>query len=84
LATHKSKRDEKPRGEDILKVQETPTFSGRVIAALYLDPNGKQKSGRVMISAEAAMEYGILDSNGKQPPSYREQKGSPRQFFKKS
>ena len=73
-----------PGGADILKVQETPTFSGRVIAALYLDSNKRQRSGQVVISAEAAMEYGIVDSNGKQPPAYREQKGSPRQFFKKS
>jgi hypothetical protein len=34
--------------------------------------------------AEAALEYGFKDFNGKQPPSLREQKGSPRPFFTKS
>jgi hypothetical protein len=41
------------------------------------------KSGNVVIAAEAALEYGFADSNGKQPASLREQKGSPRSFFKK-
>ena len=35
------------------------------------------KSGSVVIAAEAALEYGFKDFNGKQPPSFREQKGSP-------
>jgi hypothetical protein len=42
------------------------------------------KSGSVVIAAEAALEYGFKDFNGKQPPSFREQKGSPRPFFTKS
>ncbi len=70
--------------EAILKLQETSTFSGHVVAELYLDPNRKEKSGQVVISVEAAIEYGILDSNGKQPPSYREQKGSPRGHFSRN
>ena len=41
------------------------------------------KSGSVVIAAEAALEYGFKDFNGKQPPSFREQKGSPRPFFTK-
>jgi len=36
------------------------------------------------IAAEAALDYGFKDFNGKQPPSLREQKGSPRPFFTKS
>jgi hypothetical protein len=42
------------------------------------------KSGSVVIAAEAALGYGFKDFNGKQPPSFREQKGSPRPFFTKS
>jgi hypothetical protein len=41
------------------------------------------KSGSVVIAAEAALEYGFTDFNGKLPPILRGQKGSPRPFFKK-
>ena len=41
------------------------------------------KSGSVVIAAEAALEYGFKDFNGKQP-SLREQEGFPRPFFAKS
>jgi len=51
---------------------------------LYSDPQLMSKSGSVVIAAEAALEYGFKDFNGKQPPSLREQKGSPRTFFTKS
>ena len=42
------------------------------------------KSESVVIAAEAALEYGFKDFNGKETPSLREQKGSPRPFFTKS
>jgi NAD(P)-dependent dehydrogenase (short-subunit alcohol dehydrogenase family) len=72
-----------PGGDKIIKNSETPRFSGLAIAALYADPKLMSKSGNVVIAAEAALEYGFTDFNGKQPPSLREQKGSPRRFFKK-
>ena len=72
-----------PDGEKILENSETPKFSGLVIASLYGDPKLMSKSGNVVIAAEAALEYGFTDFNGKQPRSLREQKGSPRPFFKK-
>jgi NAD(P)-dependent dehydrogenase (short-subunit alcohol dehydrogenase family) len=72
-----------PGGDNILENSETPNFSGFVIASLYTDPKLMSKSGNVVIAAEAALEYGFADSNGKQPASLREQKGSPRSFFKK-
>jgi hypothetical protein len=59
-------------------------FSGLAISSLYSDPQLMSKSGSVVIAAEAALEYGFKDFNGKQPPSLREQKGSPRPFFTKS
>ena len=71
-------------GDKILESQETPKFSGLAIASLYSDPQLMLKSGSVVIAAEAALEYGFKDFNGKQPPSLREQKGSPRPFFTKS
>jgi NAD(P)-dependent dehydrogenase (short-subunit alcohol dehydrogenase family) len=73
-----------PGGDKILASQETPKFSGLAIASLYSDPQLMSKSGSVVIAAEAALEYGFKDFNGKQPPSLREQKGSPRPFFTKS
>jgi len=72
-----------PGGDNILENSETPKFSGFVIVSLYADPKLMSKSGNVVIAAEAALEYGFADSNGKQPASLREQKGSPRSFFKK-
>jgi hypothetical protein len=73
-----------PGGVKILESAETPRFSGLAIASLYSDPQRMSKSGSVVIAAEAALEYGFKDFNGKQPPSFREQKGSPRPFFTKS
>ncbi len=46
---------------------ESPQFIGRVIAALANDPNIMKKSGKVLVAASEAMEYGIQDIDGKQP-----------------
>jgi len=73
-----------PGGDKILASQETPKFSGLAISSLYSDPQLMSKSGSVVIAAEAALEYGFKDFNGKQPASLREQKGSPRPFFAKN
>lgn len=73
-----------PGADKILESAETPKFSGLAVASLYSDPQLMSKSGSVVIAAEAALEYGFKDFNGKQPPSLREQKGSPRTFFLKS
>jgi NAD(P)-dependent dehydrogenase (short-subunit alcohol dehydrogenase family) len=51
---------------------ETPEFTGHVIWGLYSDPALAQKSGRTLIAAELAQEYGITDKEGRQPPSCRE------------
>jgi NAD(P)-dependent dehydrogenase (short-subunit alcohol dehydrogenase family) len=84
-ATERAKAlvSELPGGNNILENSETPKFSGLVIASLYADPKLMSKSGNVVIAAEAALEYGFADSNGKQPASLREQKGSPRSFLKR-
>jgi len=62
---------------EFMKIAETPEFTGRVIHALYNDPNLMELSGQTLIGAEAAEKYGIQDK-GKQPPSYRSALGEPR------
>jgi len=71
-----------PGGDKILASQETPKFSGLAIASLYSDPQLMSKSGSVVIAAKHP-GYGFKDFNGKQPPSLREQKGSPRPFLRR-
>jgi dehydrogenase/reductase SDR family member 1 len=46
---------------------ESPQFIGRVIAGLVNDPNIMKKSGRVLVAAQEALEYGIQDIDGRQP-----------------
>lgn len=50
---------------------ETPQFTGRVIHALYRDPQLMARSGKVWIGAELGAEYGVVDINGRTPPSHR-------------
>ena len=53
-------------------IAETPEFTGHVIAALAADPDVLALSGRTLIGAEAARQYGISDRDGRHPPSMRE------------
>ena len=46
---------------------ESPQFIGRVISALASDPNIMKKSGKVLVAAQEALEYGVRDIDGKQP-----------------
>jgi dehydrogenase/reductase SDR family member 1 len=46
---------------------ESPQFIGRVIAALASDPGIMKKSGKVLVAAAEALEYGVLDIDGRQP-----------------
>jgi NAD(P)-dependent dehydrogenase (short-subunit alcohol dehydrogenase family) len=46
---------------------ESPQFIGRVVAALAADPDIMKKSGKVLVAAQEALEYGIQDIDGKQP-----------------
>jgi NAD(P)-dependent dehydrogenase (short-subunit alcohol dehydrogenase family) len=46
---------------------ESPQFIGRVVAALATDPEIMKKSGKVLVAAQEALEYGIQDIDGKQP-----------------
>ncbi|UZF44802.1 SDR family NAD(P)-dependent oxidoreductase [Rhodococcus rhodochrous] len=51
---------------------ETPEFIGRVIVALAADPEVNARSGRTLITAETALDYGIVDVEGNQPDSHRD------------
>ncbi len=53
-------------------IAETPEFTGHLIAALAADPDVLAVSGRTLIGAEAARQYGITDRDGRHPPSVRE------------
>jgi dehydrogenase/reductase SDR family member 1 len=46
---------------------ESPEFLGLVIAALATDQRLSQRSGTVVVAAQAAKEFGITDVDGKQP-----------------
>lgn len=57
------------------ETMESPQFTGHVIWALYNDPNRMALTGKTMIGAEKAKDYGITDRDGIQPPSYRDTYG---------
>jgi hypothetical protein len=40
---------------------ENPIFTGRAVVALASDPKVMEKSGRVLVVAELAKEYGFRD-----------------------
>lgn len=50
-----------------LSNSESPQFIGRCVAALALDPALMAKSGGVYVAAALALEYGVMDIDGKQP-----------------
>ena len=50
-----------------LSNSESPQFIGRAVAALASDPNIMQNSGRVLVAAALAQEYGFTDIDGEQP-----------------
>jgi dehydrogenase/reductase SDR family member 1 len=51
-----------------LSTSESPEFIGRVVAALARDPNLVDRTGRVVVAAQAAVELGVIDVDGRQPP----------------
>jgi NAD(P)-dependent dehydrogenase (short-subunit alcohol dehydrogenase family) len=56
----------------LVGIAETPEFTGHVIAALAADPDALALSGRTLIGAELARQYGISDAGGRRPPSVRD------------
>ena len=58
---------------------ETPEFTGRLIDALFRDPDVATLSGHTVIAAELAERYGLTDEAGRRPPSHRDALGAPRE-----
>ena len=54
-----------------LSNSESPQFLGRAVAALAADPQILEKSGKWLVAAELAEEYGFTDVDGKHPASCR-------------
>lgn len=50
-----------------LSNSESPEFAGRAIAALASDPAIMRRSGKVLVVATLAQEYGFTDIDGKTP-----------------
>jgi NAD(P)-dependent dehydrogenase (short-subunit alcohol dehydrogenase family) len=51
--------------------RETPRFVGRVVAALAADPDALRLTGRWLVAAEVAAQYGVVDEHGRLPHSNR-------------
>ena len=49
---------------------ESPRYLGRAVAALAADPGVQAKSGRVLLVAELATEYGFTDIDGRVIPPF--------------
>jgi NAD(P)-dependent dehydrogenase (short-subunit alcohol dehydrogenase family) len=64
--------DSRPELGYLADIAETPEFTGHVIAALAADPDALAMSGRTLIGAELARQYGISDAGGRRPPSVRD------------
>ncbi len=54
-----------------LSNSESPEFIGRVVAALAGDPSIMQRSGKVLVAAAVAEEFGVKDVDGRQPKPLR-------------
>jgi NAD(P)-dependent dehydrogenase (short-subunit alcohol dehydrogenase family) len=52
-----------------LSTSESPDFIGRVINALFHDPNLMTWTGQVLVAAAVAKEFGVLDIDGSSPPA---------------
>lgn len=50
-----------------LSNSESPEFIGRAVLALARDPQKMSRSGRVLVAAQLALDYGFTDIDGRQP-----------------
>lgn len=62
------------------RLTESPEFTGRVIAALYADPERMASTGRVLVGAEVGERLGVRDIDGSAPRSRRGILGEPPSF----
>jgi dehydrogenase/reductase SDR family protein 1 len=54
-----------------LSHSESPEFVGRAVVALASDPDVARHTGRCLVAAELAEEYGFADLDGSRPASAR-------------
>jgi NAD(P)-dependent dehydrogenase (short-subunit alcohol dehydrogenase family) len=59
----------------LLNHTETPEFTGHVVWHIFNDPDRMQLSGKTVIGAEMATQYGFKDQTGRQPVSCRDAHG---------
>jgi NAD(P)-dependent dehydrogenase (short-subunit alcohol dehydrogenase family) len=66
--------------KDVTTQRDTGTsveLPGRVIRALYADPQVMARTGGTYIAIELAREYGVTDIDGRLPRSLRDERGAP-------
>lgn len=83
LRTERVLRNASARGDltgVVFPSNESPEFSGRVIAAIAAAPDRMEHSGKVHYVAELAAHYGVTDIDGSVNPSFRPWLGAPTQF----
>ena len=54
-----------------LSAMESPQFVGRCVAAIAQDNKAIENTGKILITAEVAEQYGFTDVDGKKPKSQR-------------
>ena len=64
----------------MLAVAESTEYGGRIIDAIFNDPNRMELTGQTFFSAELADRYGVKDIDGAEPPSGRGFLGAPTEF----
>lgn len=78
------------RGEEVLGEKkelfegmgmESPRYEGRVIGAIWDDPDMMKLTGKTLIGAELGERYGVSDLPGFNPKSLRQFYGSPHPRF---
>lgn len=52
---------------------ESPQFIGRAITALATDPQVMEQSGKILVAAQVAIDYGFIDIEGRQPTPFTPQ-----------
>lgn len=57
---------------------ETPEFAGKCIAAMAADPEIMKKTGKIVMTADLAREYGLQDEPGHKPLDMRQINNSLR------
>lgn len=60
-----------------LEKAESPEFAGRIIDAIWKDPDLIRLSGGTYYTAELAQRYGVVDVDGNEPASHRALLGPP-------